>query len=241
MGHRRPPRGSQPLHGPADLLLLRRRHRHLPRRPSLHRHDRADDHARFLRHPPGALRAVPRHEYPARRARGGQHSQLGPRLSLRERRPVRPPWERRRPRRHLPEMPTGTSALPASPASAKSSAPSASPASASSIPPAAREISSSSPTKSCGPSMPRSTACAATSGAPPTSQSPIFEASSCATSPARSPASPSSSPSINATCSIAAKNSPCSSSSRSRPPTGSRVATPSASAGSASARRRARR
>jgi len=123
-----------------------------------------------------------------------------------------------------------TARRPAASANCKTSA-RASPASASSIPPAARAISSSSPPKSSAPSKPRSTAASARPINPAPSRSPTFAASNCATSPPRSPASPSSSPSINATFTTAVKSSPCWSSSRSKPPTGSPAATPCASTG----------
>ena len=71
-------RGPEPLLRPADLLLLRRGHGHLPRQGPLHRHHRADERAGFLEHARGALRAVPRHEHPARGARGRRTSAVGP-------------------------------------------------------------------------------------------------------------------------------------------------------------------
>jgi hypothetical protein len=44
-------RRHESLHGAADLLLLRRRHRHLHRRQHIYRHHRADERQRFLQHP----------------------------------------------------------------------------------------------------------------------------------------------------------------------------------------------
>ncbi len=89
LGHRRPPPGPEPLHGPADLLLLRRGHQHLPGNQPVHRHRRPDERARLLEYARGALRAVPRHEHPLARPRRRRTSaRLGRRLPLRQRRPV---------------------------------------------------------------------------------------------------------------------------------------------------------
>ena len=51
MGHRRAPPRHEPFHGAADLLLLRRGHRHLQRRRPVHRHDRADEREGLVQHP----------------------------------------------------------------------------------------------------------------------------------------------------------------------------------------------
>ena len=46
MGNRRAPPRHESFHGAADLLLLRRGHRHLQRHRPVHGHDRADERAR---------------------------------------------------------------------------------------------------------------------------------------------------------------------------------------------------
>ena len=51
MGHGRAPPRHESLHGAADLLLLRRGHRHLHRQGPVHRHDRADERAGLVQHP----------------------------------------------------------------------------------------------------------------------------------------------------------------------------------------------
>ena len=51
MGHGRAPPRHEPFHGAADLLLLRRGHRHLQRHRPVHRHDRADERAGLVQHP----------------------------------------------------------------------------------------------------------------------------------------------------------------------------------------------
>ena len=63
MGHGRAPPRHEPLHGAADLLLLRRGHRHLQRHGPVHRHRRADEREGLVQHPRGDQRAVPRHEH----------------------------------------------------------------------------------------------------------------------------------------------------------------------------------
>ena len=51
LGRHRQPARNEPFHGAAHFLLLRRGHRYLPRLGSVHRHDRADEHPRWLEHP----------------------------------------------------------------------------------------------------------------------------------------------------------------------------------------------
>ena len=88
MGHRRTSPRHEPFHGAADLLLLRRRHRHLRQARPVHRHDRADERAGQLEHPRGDQRAVPRHEHQARTSATAQACPVGRRFSLREWRAV---------------------------------------------------------------------------------------------------------------------------------------------------------
>ena len=86
LGHGRAPPRHEPFHGAADLLLLRRGHRHFPRRRPVHRHDRADERAGFVQHPRGDRRDLPRHEHEDAGPRGCELSPLGGRVSLRQRR-----------------------------------------------------------------------------------------------------------------------------------------------------------
>ena len=51
LGNGRAPPRHESLHGAADLLLLRRGHRHLPRRRPVHRHGRADEREGLVQHP----------------------------------------------------------------------------------------------------------------------------------------------------------------------------------------------
>ena len=69
LGHRRAPPRPQPLHGPADLLLLRRGHRHLQRRGPVHRHRRADERRATRRTPTRCSANLPGDEHQHRRAR----------------------------------------------------------------------------------------------------------------------------------------------------------------------------
>ena len=50
MGHVRAPPRHESLHGAADLLLLRRGHRHLSRQGLVHRHHRADEREGLVQH-----------------------------------------------------------------------------------------------------------------------------------------------------------------------------------------------
>ena len=86
---RSPPSRHEPLHGAADLLLLRRRHRYLRRRRPVHRAPRADERARrlaTLHEVIGELfRAMDTKLTDARKPRA---CPLGGSLPLRQRRPV---------------------------------------------------------------------------------------------------------------------------------------------------------